>query len=60
MGQLNSEIKTAMAITRESALEQQIRKEKQLLKEIKQQISALASAKADKEKKFVDIQKIYY
>jgi len=59
MGQLNREIKTVMAITKESALEFQIRQDNQILKEIKQRLNILMTQKAEKEKKFIDIEKIH-
>lgn len=56
---LNNEIKTAMEITRESALEMQIRQNKQVLKEVRQRLNILSSHKAEKERKFLDISAIY-
>lgn len=56
---LQSEVKTFMNINKESELEFQIRQDKQVLKEIKQRLNAIASQKAAKEKQFFDIQVIY-
>jgi hypothetical protein len=56
---LNSEVKTAMAISKESALEMQIRQDKQALKDVRLRLNFLSSHKTEKEKLFLDISSIY-
>jgi len=59
MTRLQNEIKTFMAIQRESDLEGQIRHDKLILKELKQKLSIIASNKEMKEKQFNDIHLFY-